>query len=339
MFHRPRTIHKVGALAGIIFVVYINISILISIKSLQRSQDSIYLPVNFYNVSNNIEDAKTSFDDTSVWCLEMAQRLDNEKHSPLSPHLRSPSSNSTRLHRLPYRYSQWKSSPLLPRRLTRCEHMLLMHLLTVFERLCRTHQITFFMIGGTLLGSWVHHDIIPWDDDVDLLIPHEAIPRFSLVLNQMKNTLVRYKLIKPTKPKEMYYKIFFDHTPSAGEFSWNFPFLDIWFYKTNETHFWRTDSPEQTIDIKYVFPVVMRPFGELWLPAPHQTQYLINLQYENITCKGHYWNHKTERSQEEIEANCEDLKKVYPFVERDKTNNSIEVLRTNDFIVYTVVYN
>ena len=32
-------------------------------------------------------------------------------------------------------------------------------------------NVTYLMYGGTLLGSFRHHDLIPWDDDVDLLVP------------------------------------------------------------------------------------------------------------------------------------------------------------------------
>lgn len=34
----------------------------------------------------------------------------------------------------------------------------------------REHNMTFMMMGGTLLGSYRHHGLIPWDDDVDLVV-------------------------------------------------------------------------------------------------------------------------------------------------------------------------
>jgi hypothetical protein len=89
----------------------------------------------------------------SIWCLDMAHRLKNEEHFPESPLLQAPSYNSTKLHRLPYRYSQWKSSPRLFRRVTPCEHILIMRLLMIIERICRKNGIKFMMCDGTLFLS------------------------------------------------------------------------------------------------------------------------------------------------------------------------------------------
>ena len=131
-----------------------------------------------YKVLNNTEDEQTSLDDTSIWCLSMAHRLDVEQRFTEKPHLRAPPMNSTRLHRLPYRYSQWRNSSRLPRSITPCEHHLHIRLLMIIERICRKHKITFFLIYGSLLGSWRHHDMIPWDDDIDIMISAKEKDRF-----------------------------------------------------------------------------------------------------------------------------------------------------------------
>jgi hypothetical protein len=34
------------------------------------------------------------------------------------------------------------------------------------------YNVTFFMYGGTLIGSWRHHDLVPWDDDVDFAVDY-----------------------------------------------------------------------------------------------------------------------------------------------------------------------
>ncbi len=46
-------------------------------------------------------------------------------------------------------------------------------LLEVFQKLCEKHGLRFFMGFGTLLGAVRHQGFIPWDDDVDLLMPRQ----------------------------------------------------------------------------------------------------------------------------------------------------------------------
>ncbi|CAF3447468.1 unnamed protein product [Rotaria sp. Silwood2] len=319
--------------------------VLLSIESSQYLKCSSYHFLNissttktFYKILNNTEDEKVSVDYYSVWCLDLAYRYDSEQYLPQSPYLKSPSINSTRLYRLPYQYSQWKSSNILYRRLTPCEHTLVMRLLMIIERICRKHKITFMLIYGSLLGSYRHHDIIPWDDDIDLIIPIEEHIRFINIINTINETLVKHYVLSNKKKQPKYYKVFFKSTPSAGDYSWNFPFIDVFFYEKNETHLWEISDPDNIIKLEYIFPLVMRPFGELWLPAPRYPEKLFDFNpYDD--CIGHFWDHRNETGQEVISTKCDDLKHIYPFVERHNQSNSIEILRTNNTIIHTIFYN
>jgi hypothetical protein len=271
----------------------------------------------------------------SIWCLDMAHRLKNEEHFPESPLLQAPSYNSTKLHRLPYRYSQWQSSPRLPRSLTRCEHTLAMRLLMIIGRICRKNGIKFMMCDGTLLGSLRHHDIIPWDDDLDVMIPFEDRIRFLNLLKQMNSTPIQYNILGGEKNR--YYKLSFKHTLSAGGYSWNFPFLDVFLYVTNKTHVWGLSDPDNILEIRHVFPLVMRPLGELWLPAPRKSRRLYDFNaFDN--CKGHFYNHRREAGMRQVFVKCDDLKHIYPFVERDNQSGSTEILKINDTIIHTIIY-
>lgn len=50
--------------------------------------------------------------------------------------------------------------------------------------ICDEHNLIYYMIGGTLLGSIRHKGFIPWDDDVDLAMPREDYEKFLSIAQE-----------------------------------------------------------------------------------------------------------------------------------------------------------
>lgn len=51
-------------------------------------------------------------------------------------------------------------------------------MLLVFDKFCREHKLRYSLGGGTLLGAVRHKGYIPWDDDVDVMMPRPDYDRF-----------------------------------------------------------------------------------------------------------------------------------------------------------------
>ena len=59
-------------------------------------------------------------------------------------------------------------------------HEELLEILDVFAQEMTSHNFTYFIASGTLIGSWRHHGFIPWDDDADVLMHVEDKPKLKV---------------------------------------------------------------------------------------------------------------------------------------------------------------
>ena len=97
-------------------------------------------------------------------------------------------------------------------------------LLKIFDSLCQENGLTYYALGGTLLGAIRHGGFIPWDDDMDLGMPRQDYERFielsSTILPDHIKLMVHYDNLNNTSIRDISTTIVF------GEKECH-PFIDI----------------------------------------------------------------------------------------------------------------
>ena len=108
------------------------------------------------------------------------------------------------------------------------EYTMLLDLTKIVKDAFETFNITYMPEGGSVLGSYMHHGLIPWDDDIDLKV--------NISQQMLKKALedipghILYSLHKG------YWKFFNNNFARAGQSEYKWPVIDILFFQVNETH-------------------------------------------------------------------------------------------------------
>ena len=72
--------------------------------------------------------------------------------------------------------------------LLRRHQLRMLEMLKFIDRVCKEHDIKYWLCSGTLLGAVRHGGFIPWDDDVDIEMLREDYKKFVEVMKKESQT-------------------------------------------------------------------------------------------------------------------------------------------------------
>ncbi len=80
----------------------------------------------------------------------------------------------------------------------------LVDILKWFHEFCVNNGITYYVLGGTMLGAVRHKGFIPWDDDIDVGLPRGDYEKLITIMND-KVFEEKFVLEQPLKNKDFIY--------------------------------------------------------------------------------------------------------------------------------------
>ncbi|XP_064630550.1 uncharacterized protein RP689-like [Lineus longissimus] len=194
-----------------------------------------------------------------------------------------------------------------------------------FYEVANKHNVTYFLHYGSLLGSWRHHGMIPWDDDMDVAVHIRDRGRIMQIFDPADNAdYIAFDTGDPSRGLKFYSN---QHSVMIPQKVWKWPFLDISFYDDNQTHIWDTYGPDSHRKFlkNEVFPLRKRPFEGVMVNCPRNPLYVIRKLFgdENV-CAASKTNHMHElRHPEVVRVDCHELRDRLEFVERHDVNGKI----------------
>ncbi|CAH1797510.1 unnamed protein product [Owenia fusiformis] len=223
--------------------------------------------------------------------------------------------------------------------LTTKDKSLMLSTLQVFIGALEAHNITYMLYMGSLIGSYRHHGMIPWDDDIDIIVN-------SSQLHAVKKAVA--PLATEFELHESSFLIGSKFFSKSGEkfahqsFSW--PYIDIFWFGENSTHIW-DENPQYYIPHKKtdLFPLQKRPFEGMQVFAPCDSATILARTYKLgiDKCGSRSFSHIKELplfSFNQKDVPCSRLASKFPFVERTISNGVMtETLKIADWTLQSVI--
>lgn len=200
--------------------------------------------------------------------------------------------------------------------------------LLIFIQAAESANLTYFLYGGSLLGSYRHHGIIPWDDDVDVMMNSSQKSLIEQTLREYKPRFGVY-----THPKTQW-KFYYANTNTLLDKPFRWPYVDIFFFQEDKEYIWDelpSFKSSYTLKKSKVFPLRRRPFNGLLLQTPCNPEVSLEI-YDVESCAASTYSHYVEQwlpIYKWAKVSCSQLTDRFPFVKRTKIKNGWDEILWN----------
>lgn len=197
--------------------------------------------------------------------------------------------------------------------ITREERTTFVELWLTFDRFCREQNFTYFLFYGSLLGAYRHHGIVPWDDDLDILLPeNDMAPMIVLLQENTELDIV--------EQSSLVHRLFFrdrrKSLPRYGQ-AWSWPYLELHFFRFEGGRIRHGFNSCPKTNEAQLYPLVRVPFEGHMAPAPRCMDKILAECYGDVDrrcCTKNFDHRRGENLHHGACLECRLVKEIFPFV-------------------------
>jgi len=172
-------------------------------------------------------------------------------------------------------------------------------MLPAITEIIEKHKINYWLEGGTLLGIRRENRLLPWDDDIDISLLADEIPKLKALSKELKNKgyRLRERRFKKTcnQFKEGNLRMIKIRERRFFGFLKGKVCLDIFVkYTTNEKSYWEIDNKTKYVPYHFYQNLKTIVFQNKVYPIPEDTDGYLTFRYGDWQTPVKEWNTSTD---------------------------------------------